>query len=446
MNNFVLKLTESKFMKSLQSFSQRISENHTLKAVTVGMQSTMGLIMIGAFFQVLCALGGLVFGWTAGNPIYDALMVPYTMTMGILGLYASFALAKSYAEILGMNGMQAGFISQACFLLVVAPVSAVSTAEGVTFNAINADSLGASGIFVAIIIGLLSVRITQFCIKHHLEIKLPPVIPSGILGAFNAIVPFAVNIVIWFGLGELISFLTNGAYTLSTLITYALSIPLQALVTPFGVIILILLGQIFWFFGIHGTSVMSPILMVPMIQAYMTNAELYNAGQPLVFSPIFIYYAAIGLIGGAGNTLPLVVMGLKSKSEQIRAISKTSLIPGLFGINEPVIFGYPIMYNATLFLPFILNPIIVALIYVLGINIGILQPPHILLMSVVPIGIGDFMQTLSWTNALFPFVMFPLVWMIWRPFYKIYEKQMIEEQEQIEDDEEIDLDNLDLDF
>ncbi len=192
-------------------------------------------------------------------------------------------------------------------------------------------------------------------------------------------------------------------------------------------IVILLLGQFFWFFGIHGTGVIFAAIMVPYVTAYMTNAELAAAGQPLVFSAIFLY-GANGGIGGTGNTLPLVLMGLRSKSEQIRAVSKASLVPGLFNINEPVIFGFPIMYNPILLIPFLLCPVVVMFFLWGGYSLGLLALPQVLILSCLPIGLSQFMVSLDWKNALFPFIMLPVCWLVYYPFFKIYEKQCIERE------------------
>ena len=170
-----------------------------------------------------------------------------------------------------------------------------------------------------------------------------------------------------------------------------------------------------------------PAIMVPYVAAYMTNAELAAAGQPLVFSAIFLY-GANGGIGGTGNTLPLVLMGLRSKSEQIRAVSKASLVPGLFNINEPVIFGFPIMYNPILLIPFLLCPVVVMFFLWGGYSLGLLALPQVLILSCLPIGLSQFMTALDWKNALFPFIMIPVCWLVYYPFFKIYEKQCIEKE------------------
>ncbi len=381
MNNAVERFANSKFMTWLREFSQKLSQSPTFSTISSGMGGTMGLIMIGAVIQIICALGGMFFGWQAGQPIYDAIYLPYKLTMGMLGFFMCFTLAYNYSKRLKSGTpLQSGFTAIVCYILVVAPPVTAMVGE-TSFDALNLGNLGAGGMFVAMLIGLISVRISKFAIDHNWVIKMPDVIPEGVLNSFNSIIPAGLNIIIWYGLSMLISNVSGGALTLSSLITYVLSIPIGYLVSPLGMIVILLLGQFFWFFGIHGTGVIFAAIMVPYVTAYMTNAELAAAGQPLVFSAIFLY-GANGGIGGTGNTLPLVLMGLRSKSEQIRAVSKASLVPGLFNINEPVIFGFPIMYNPILLIPFLLCPVVVMFFLWGGYSLGLLALPQVLILKV----------------------------------------------------------------
>lgn len=428
MNEALEKFANSSFMTKLKDLSEKLAKSPMFSSLSSGMGGTMGLIMLGAVIQIVCALGGLFLGWQAGQPLYDMIYLPYKLTMGMLGFFMCFTLAYNYSKNLKSGApLQSGFTAVVCFILVVAPPTSVTVGES-TFDALNLANLGSSGMFVAMIIGLASVRISKFAIDHNWVIKMPDVVPEGVMNSFNSIIPAGLNILIWYGLALVISNVSGGALTLASLITYVLSIPIGYLVSPLGMIVILLLGQFFWFFGIHGTGVIFAAIMVPYIAAYMTNAELAAAGEPLVFSAMFLY-GANGGIGGTGNTLPLVLMGLKSKSKQISAVSKASLIPGLFNINEPVIFGFPIMYNPILLIPFLLCPVVVMLFLWAAYALGLQAYPQVLILTCLPIGLSGFMSALDWRNALFPFIMLPVCWIIYYPFFKLYEKQCIEREE-----------------
>ncbi len=241
--------------------------------------------------------------------------------------------------------------------------------------------------------------------------------------------------------------------TLGTLITTVIATPLSYLVSPLGMIVIVTVFCLSWFFGIHGGSVVFTAIMPIYIGAYATNAELASAGQPLVFHPIFLYgcltilggsgntlplcigqplvfhpiflYGCLTILGGSGNTLPLCIMGLKSKSKQINAVAKASFVPGLFNINEPAIFGFPIMYNPILLIPFVLNSLVVMLFMYIAYTFEWMSYPSVLIMTTLPVGIQQFMSTLDWRNVVFVLLMFPIVFAIWFPFFKVYERQCI---------------------
>lgn len=429
MNSKLEQFANSGFMKKLQELSVKLSQSPAFGTISVGMGGTMGLIMIGAVVQIICALGGLAFGWKAGDPIYDLLYMPYELTMGLLGLFMSFTLAYNYAKRLGVKAtIQSGFTSMVCFILVCSPLISTTTATGQVIRSLNISSLGANGIFCAILIGLLSVRITKFAVDHNWTIRMPDVVPEGILNSFNSIIPSGLNILFWYGLAILISNFTNGTLTLGTLVTTVISTPLSYLVSPIGMIFILLVYSLSWFFGIHGGSVVFTAIMPIYIAAYATNAKMAAAGQPLVFNPIFLY-GAMSVLGGSGNTLVLCLMGLKSKSKQISAVSKAALGPGLFNINEPAIFGFPIMYNPILFIPFALCPIVVMVFMYIAFKFNLMGLPQVLIMTTLPIGIQQLMATLDWRNVIFVILMFPVCWIVYYPFFKIYERQCIAKEE-----------------
>lgn len=430
------RFAESAFMKKLQEGSQKFASNEVFSTISTGMMGSMGLIMIGAVIQVVCALGTLIFGWDVNSASYKAFYMPYQLTMGMMGFFMCFSMSFTYAKRKKMNQMQAGFTAIVCYILVVSPVVSASVVNsdgslGAAFDALNLGNLGTGGLFVAIIIGIGSVAISNFVVKHNWTIRLPDVVPEGIANSFNAIIPMGVNIIVWYGISLIISAVSGGALTLSTLITLILSVPVNFLTSTPGMFVVLALAQLCWFFGIHGTTVIFTVLMVPYITAYTTNAQLAASGLPLQFFPIFLY-GANGIMGGAGNTMPLSLMGLKSKSKRINAVAKASFVPALFGINEPAIFGFPIMYNAILLIPFILCPLVVAALMLIAYSLHLMAYPQVLIMTTLPIVFTSFLNSLDWRNVIFAILMFPVCWLIWRPFFKIYEKQCIEEEEAIE--------------
>ena len=224
--------------------------------------------------------------------------------------------------------------------------------------------------------------------------------------------------------GIAISYFTKGAMTLGTLVTTVIATPLSYLVSPLGMVVIIIVFCLSWFFWNSRGKCCIYSNYATLYCSICTNAELAVAGKELVFNPIFLY-GAVSILGGSGNTLPLCVMGLKSKSKQISAVSKAALVPGLFNINEPAIFGFPIMYNPILLIPFTLNSLVVMGFMYVAYKFGLMSLPQVLIMTTLPVGIQSLMSTLDWRNVVFALLMFPVVYLIYLPFFKIYEKQCI---------------------
>jgi len=417
---------ENKFMQKLQHFGEVLANNKFLSALTGSMMGMIAVIMVGAVFQILAVVPTL-FGWaTTESTYYQRMMVPYNMTMGLLSVVLAFALGYNYAKNLGLKPIQNGINAMLLFLMVAAPVQTVILEGGASFSGLSSSNLGGTGLFSAILVAFVAVQIDNFCEKRNIKIKMPDVVPQFLSDSFNALLPFLFNVVLWY----CISLLINGTtgITLPDLITSVLAKPLAALTSVPGMLVILFFITLLWFFGIHGTLVALSALMPVLLQAYTANADLVAKGQDPVFYPVFLFWV-VASAGGTGNTLSLVLMGLRSKSEQIRAVSKVALVPGIFNINEPVTFGFPIMYNPILAIPYILNPILTAIVTWIGFAIGFFKPPYIAMMTVLPVGVMEFLTSLAWQNLLIPVLAIAISWLVYYPFLKIYEKQLVEKEQ-----------------
>ena len=430
------KLFESKFMKGLQKFGEKLASSKVFSAISKSMMGTMAIILVGAVFQIIATIPTL-FGWyTTESAIYKLLYTPYNMTMGILSVFVVFMIGYNYAKSLGMKPMQNGVVALICFLLVAAPATTVTLADGATsLTVLNTSNLGAAGLFVAILIGILTVNLTHFCEKKNIVIKMPDVVPSFLSEAFSAMLPLLFNIIIWYGISSVLSLLTGGQMTLPLLITYILSIPLSAINTIPGMFIAVLFACLLWTFGIHGSMVVFIALMAIMIQNISANAAAVAAGNEPQFYATMLT-GAMACAGGTGNTLGLVLLGLKSaKSKQLKAVSKAAIVPGIFNINEPVTFGFPIMYNPIMAIPYILTPLITMLVLWLGYAIGFFKPAYVLIMSLLPLFMGEFLGSMAWQNLFIPIVGIVVGLIVYYPFFKVYDKQLVEKEAAAKTDE-----------
>jgi PTS system cellobiose-specific IIC component len=433
------KIFESPFLKKLQLFSERLSQNIYFLAISRGMMGTMGLLMIGALFMILAtppvtadilAQGGvyaaIMTPWYNFSQAFGAvLMVPYTMTMSVLAIFVAFGIAFNLAESYKMHGLSNGFVAVSIFLMIAAPAQNLALADGSSITAMPTGSLGGAGVFGAILVAIVTVKINWLCQSKKLFIRLPDAVPPFLTNSFAAMVPLLIDIIIFHGLNTV---LTNTVgTTLPMAITGILSVPLRYLVSVPGVLVLIIIAQVFWFFGIHGSMVVYTALLPVIMQVTLSNGQLVAEGGAAVFHPLFLYgYSALG--GGAGNALGPEILGARCKSRQLRAVSRSALIPSLFGVGEPALYGLPLVYNPILAIPFILSPIICALLAWAGFASGILRPTFILMLTVMPIGLEAFFTSMSWTNLVFALLVIPISMAVYFPFILVYDRHLLRKE------------------
>ncbi|GFZ30179.1 permease IIC component [Clostridium zeae] len=416
-------LFESKFMIKLQDFGQKLGSNKFLSALQAAMMSLMGIIMVGAISQIICSVGSetMLNLFSSKSKIYAIIYLPYQFTMNSLSLWVVALFAFHYAKNLKMKSPIMNAVDAlVCFLLVAGAL--IITETGAT--GINMTYLGAQGMFIGFLVVFMSVHIEKYCADKNIRIKMPDVVPPFLQDGFSSILPLLFSAIIFLVISTAVSVGTGGAYNVCSGFMALLGVPLNALTSVPGMFILGIFAALLWCFGIHGTMILVPILMPLGIQAAVANGAAHAAGQPLVFYPVALF-AAIAICGGTGNTLPLALMGLRSKSKQISAVAKISAVPGWFGINEPMTFGMPIMYNPILCIPYVLNIPFVMLCTYLAYKFGFLQPAWISISALLPMGFGAYLSTLRWQNAVWDYLMLIPSAIIWYPFFKIYEKQLV---------------------
>ncbi len=424
MDNFF----NSKFMQSIQKGGQKLGASHFVGALQGAMMSLMGAIMIGAIFQILQSVLGptMLKLIPVTNPWYSWLNLPYEFTMNFLAVWVILLLTYQYARNLQLKSpIITTLDALIIFFLIAAPVT--TSKAGIV--SLNTTYLGAQGMFIGFVISGLVVRIEKWCFDKDIRIKMPDVVPQFLQDGFAAILPLLFEVIIFGGMHIGIISATGGKFDLASGFMAVLSAPLGVLVSTPGMFVLLFLACLLWTFGIHGSVILMSLVMPLSLEAVAVNAKLHAAGQALKFSPVFLA-AGLAVAGGTGNTMPLVLMGLRAKSDQIKAVAKVSLIPGWFNINEPVTFGMPIMYNPVLAIPYILNVLVVALLYLIGFKTGILALPFIPITTVLPIGFGDYLGSLNPFNFVWDYLMIIVAGVIWFPFFKAYDNQLYKKEQE----------------
>lgn len=422
-------LLDTKPMQALQKAGAFMQNNAAFSAISGGMMGTMGLVLAGAIFTIISTLLNLAGVLETTDPIYQWLQLPYNMTMGIMAIAAAFGVAYAYTNNLKMKGAMAnGFVAMFMFMMVCSPVQTVTLEGGTTMTAIDTTYLGGTGLFTALIMPLIVVRIIKVCADKHVAIRMPDVVPQFLSDSFSSLVPLVINIVLFCGLNTLLEN-TMGA-NIPAAVMGILSLPLAALTSGPGVIVLVFIAMLFWSMGLHGSAIAYIVVMAPIMATFQENAALVAAGQEPVFDTVLLFMVGgMASAGGTGNVLPLAIHCMRAKSQQLRAIGKAGVIPAIFNISEPMVFGVPIMLNPIIMIPFILNVVITVCICWAGFAVGFFKVPYVMLMTVLPMFFGEFLGAMAWQNLLIPVIAFVVAFIVYAPFVAIYDKQCLEREE-----------------
>ena len=301
------------------------------------------------------------------------------------------------------------------FLMIAAPVK-----EG----QLSMAYLGADGLFVALIVGLLSVEICRF-VGDRVIFTFPDSVPSAVTNFVNSLLPLAANIIIIYGLNLVVMAMSGKA--LPELIMSLLTPAISGVDNIWAYMAIFAFSNILWLFGINGSSIIFPIVFTLGLTNSGLNAELVNAGQSAShIMNLQMYRYAV--LGGGGNTLGLVLLMCFSHVKHLRSIGRLSVVPGICGINEPVIFGGPIVLNPILAIPFVLMPCISIGLGYLAQSIGLVSMGYIIDPSFTPFFAQGFLSALDFRNVIFMCVLIAISVAVYYPFFKVYEKSLAEKE------------------
>ena len=380
---------------------------------------------LGLFFKPIMALDFL-------NPAFQAVnfCTISCITVGItLGIAQEIGVWNMGAE---RAGYIPGLVGLAAWLSVTNTSHMVDGAKE-AFTGIAGNELGATGLFTGMIIGVLSVELFCFFEKQDaLKIKMPDGVPPMIANTFTALIPAILVGLIFIAVATIFSFTPYGSFT--QLVYTVIVTPLNSLGgSVWSLVVLILVQMLLWFFGIHGSNVISGVITAVYLPMATANLEAYAAGKALPNILCNTFYDTFSGIGGAGGTLSLcIVILLFAKSKQNKTMGKLGIIPGLFTINEPVVFGYPLIMNPLMAIPFILTPIVQTLVAYFSMYIGLVprftgvQVPWCMPIILKPLLAG------GWQAAILQVVCIFIGCLIWYPFFKVSDKQRYEQEQSLE--------------
>lgn len=426
----------NKFMGFLEEkvlpATHKIASQRHLLAIRNGVLSTLPLTIIGSFFVIL--LNFPIEGYTDFiAPYREVLDIPFRFTVGAMGLYASFGVAYALAGHYKVDQLSSGLLAVLAFLLTsVVPVNVTESVDGVIEAGrwLDISSLSAQSLFGGIVTSLLTVEIFRFFIQRDIKIKLPDTVPPMVANSFSALIPALVIIVLFWFVRHILNFDIN--YVITWTVT-----PLKDLLVGnslIGGMLTVFLIVFFWTLGIHGPAILGPVIRPMWDAAILENMDTFAAtgdaaNLPTLFTEQFIQWFV--WIGGSGSTLALVILFMFSKAKYLKELGRLSFIPGLFNINEPIIFGAPIVMNPLLAIPFIIAPLVNTVIAYLFFTFNLIPMIMAKLPFTVPSPIAAIIST-DWsiTAGILVIINFTVAMLIYYPFFKMFEKQQLQTEEE----------------
>ena len=416
MNNFIDNLAEK-----LTPLAGKLGSNRYLAVLRDAFMLSFPLTMFGSIVVVLNnlpfwsddlkgTLGGLF-----GNG--------QNATMSIMTIFVTFGigyyLTRSYDE----DGVFGGAVSLASYLILT-PFN-FTTAEGAEVSgALSLDRLGAKGMFIGMLAAFIAAEIYVRITKKGIVIKMPEGVPDAVARSFASLIPAISTLTVFLLLNALVSgvFTTN----LHDVIYTVIQKPLVGLGSGLPATLLSLFFvQILWFFGLHGQIIVNSVMDPIWNTLALENLDAFKAGEalPHIITKPFMETFTVGL-GGSGMTLMVVIlMAFVMKSRQMKDIGRLAIGPGLFNVNEPVIFGLPIVLNASILIPWVVTPLIVTTINYFSMASGLVPAPTgVTVPWTVPLFFSGMMATNSLMGGLLQLIDVAIVGVMWYPFLKVVDK------------------------
>tara|TARA_R110001583_G_scaffold157548_1_gene309490 strand:- start:11913 stop:13244 length:1332 start_codon:yes stop_codon:yes gene_type:complete len=422
MSNAFFDFIENKIAPIAGAFA---SQRH-IGAIRDGFIGAMPFMIVGSFLLVFAfppfspdTTFGLGQWWLAMSKEYfDVIMTPFNMTMGIMSCYISAGIAYNLAQHYKLDPLPTAMLSLMTFLMIAAPM------EG---GKLSASFLGGTGIFTTIIVAIYVTELTRFLKVRNIGIKLPEQVPQKIRQSFDLLIPAMIVILTIYPLnlllqGQLDMILPEAIMSLfKPLISASDSLP--------AILLAVFVAHALWFAGIHGAAIVGGIMAPFWLVNLGLNQEALEAGTELPATFIEPFWSFFITLGGSGATFALVLLYLRSKSVHLRAIGKLCIVPSIFNINEPVIFGSPIVMNPILFFPFVGIPMINATIAFIAVKTEMVGKIISLVPWTAPAPIGAAWGA-GWqmSNAALVIGLIVLDLVLYYPFFKIYEKDLLKQE------------------
>lgn len=420
-----LEVVRDRLEGSVGKVAAALSNEPHMKSLRDGMMFTLPFTLLGGIVMIIMfppvpssVTTGFFAAWAAWGAASPTLRTIYNLTMGIISVYAVFGIAYSLSKERDVH------IGYSCLItLVTFLITAAAPVKGESGWSIPMDYLDAKGMFAGILIAWGTVEITAWYIKKGPKIKMPDSVPPNITSVFDYLFPLVINVVLFVLINNAVAAALG--YGIVPLVQNVIS-PLLSFSDTLGSVIVINLFVIgFWFFGIHGSAMVASIVGPIQSANLAANAAAVEAGQNCIAILAGSYKSIFGTqIMYWGLLLAIMIF---AKSDRLKSISKLSFVPNIFNINEPMIFGLPIVMNISLIVPILLTTTINTTVSYLLMHANIIHKVYVATVGTLPSPVNAFLSTMDWKAPVLWVLLMLADIVIFAPFVKAYDKEVIAE-------------------
>lgn len=401
--------------KRLERIGRFFAEQRHLIAVRDGVVGALPLILVGSIFLLLSQAATKV---PTLADFSTVLLVPYRMLGGLIAIYVTFACANSLAKSYALDQLACGLLAVAAYF--IAAFVPLTTPPGPP--SLNLARLGAGGIFTGIFLAIFTVELTRQFVKRKWTIGLPETAPEAIVKSFRALLPSLAVVTIVFVITHLLAFdIIQAVQTVAKpLLSATGSLPAALGVAS--------ADSALWVLGVHATAALATLR--PFWESMLLqNADAVIAGQAPPHIATLPFYQWFVWQGGSGATLALAFHLLRAKSAQLKTVGKAGIVPALFNVNEPIVFGVPIVLNPTLAIPFFIVPLISVGVSYAALSFDLVTRPYIEVLWVLPAPVGAFLSTGNdWRAVVLQLFNLAIAVLIYAPFVRRYDLRLLAQQ------------------
>lgn len=420
-----------KFLDGLQEklgpIALKLNENKYLGAVRDGFMGAMSLLILGSLFLLFANLPipgyADLMANTFGNDWAVFFNVPYDVTMNIMTLFVIIGLSRSLAKSNGIDDLGAVLWALIGFLILT-PVSSFEVNSAVS-SFLPMNNFSASGLFLGMLSAILAVEIMAFVLKRGWRIKLPESVPSNVAKSFDALIPGLFIILIFMGIRMI--FEATLYETAQAFIFQIIQTPLTSVGTSLpATVLVIIIETVLFSFGLHGPNIIGGVMQPLWLSTMAENLAAFQAGLDLPNIVTYQFYGNFIKVGGAGGTIGLALLCLfVAKSQQFKTLGKLAIGPSIFNINEPLIFGLPIVLNPVFIIPFVITPVVLTILTYIVMTTGLVPPTNgVNVPWTTPPIFSGFLVS-GWRGALWQVMEIGISTAIYFPFFRMEDQKAL---------------------